>query len=186
MCKTINVACGISLFLIAAGTTAAAQLQHAKSAKDPIIFREDGEGFEDSVPLPEDAIKELLATPEAKWVADKLRGLGRRDLAGLFIAVRIDLSGPPNEDFLVLGRFPMSGGDCGWFWIVHSVRNHPRVILFAHTDSVELRRSSANGLKIIQTEWWSAAAYSITEIYRFDGVRYRLVRKVEKDESGNR
>ena len=129
--------------------------------------------FENSAPLPPDAVRALLATKEARDVfSDAPRPIAK-DPATLFRAVRINVSKTGDTDYLVNGISPLTGGDSEWFWIVRSVGGRSRVLLFTNGYSVELLRHWTNGFRDIRSKW-NSPDYINTRIYRFDGTRYRL------------
>jgi hypothetical protein len=158
-----------------AARIAIAQTSRAKPPTERTVYSEySDESFDDFLPLPENLLNVLLATAEAREMSRELQGLDRNELAKLFSAIEVHLDDRGKQDYLVLGKSPMSGADCDWFWIVRSGQTHPKVILFANTNSIELLKSRTNGYRNIRSVWESAAGYTITNVYHYNGARYRL------------
>src|ERR1017187_6822560 len=154
---------GLLMIAIFTHGIATAHATKPKPIKEPTYFSiEDSEdnAFDDSDPVSEDVLKVLLATPEAKLMEDQLRGFDRERLLQLFRAVEVHLSDSADVDYIVAGHSPMSGADCDWFWIVHG-RAHPKVILFANGNSIELSKARTLGYRNVRSSWGSAAGYGI-------------------------
>ena len=143
---------------------------------EPSTFYPDDElkGFEDAQPPSDPVLDALLKTPEAQENSDRLQRLDREKLRGLFLVVKIHLRNSVETDEVVLGKFPMTGADCDWFWIVRDMGDHAKVLLFDNAYGVYLLRSRTNGYREIASYWSSAAGYSITRLYRYDGTSYKL------------
>lgn len=154
-------------------------------AEEPAFFYPDQEnaGLDHAHPPSDAVLNALLRTQQAKWAADRLKNRNHEELRGLFRVVNVHLSDPGAEsDEVVAGKFPMAGADCDWFWLVRVVSGHAEVILFANGDSLELLVKRTNGYKDIRTSWGSAAGYTLTNIYRYDGSRYKQVHEFTKTE----
>jgi hypothetical protein len=118
--------------MVSSSATGVVQGRSVKlNSSKPTLFYPDDEnrGF-DSADPPSDAVLDaLLATPEAKEMSDRKMDVDRVALRKLFEAVPVDLGGTSKNSYVVLGRFPMSGGDCDWFWIVRTGSKSAKVIL---------------------------------------------------------
>jgi hypothetical protein len=151
---------------------------HSLNAR-PIVFVPDNEnrGFENAKPPSDAVLDALLATSEAKEAHKELSGLNRENLRDLFEVVRVDLGPTGEEDYVVHGTsLPMKGAENDWFWIVLNRRSRAEVVLFANGYSLELLKTMSSSYKDVRTVW-SAPAYTLTDIYHFDGVRYQHVRR---------
>jgi hypothetical protein len=143
----------------------------------------DEHSLEGFGPVSEEIIDALLATEEADLMRDYLKGLSRHELLGLFKGIQLHLADSGETEYLVLGKSPMTGGDCDWYWVVRSSgKCQPEIILFANTNVIDLLRSKTNGHKDIRGEWSAASGLSITTIYHYDGLKYRLAHKYSKSE----
>ena len=161
----------------------AAQPPGRNSRMEPRVFSlgyQENDPFEDAKAPTNVMLDVLLRTPEVRMNSGGLRGLNRENLRKLFRIVQIHLAETDEIDWLVNGRFPMTGADCEWFWIVQTVRGNTKVILFANTNSLELLAKSTNGLNDVRTVWSSAAGYALTDIYHFDGAVYRRIHAFTK------
>ena len=138
--------------------------------------------FDDSDPPSEGLLRALLDSREAKRVLKETPDIDRNNLSNLFRAVKVHLAGPSEVDYLVVGKFPMGGADNDWFWIVRYNRIHPRVIFFANASSVEFLKTRTRGYKNIRTSWSSAAGFTLTDIFQYDGERYWLMHHFERQD----
>jgi len=167
--------------VILVGATSAQKTRN-KSAPQPTEFYADADPdpFADSVPLPANVVDALRVTEEAKLNQDRISSLDREGFVRLFKAVEIHPAGPKELDYLVLGLFPMTSADGDWFWLVRAHSMHPQVLLFASGNGIELSRHRTNGYRNIRSVWSSAAGYTITRVYKFDGKKYRLWKEFQK------
>ena len=172
----------IALLGISCAPVRIAAQENPRPQSSPTLFEPDNysHGFEGAAPPSDAVLNALLKTKEAQLERQKLKGLDRMDLRRRFSVVKIDLGVQNESDYVALGSDPMSGADCFWFWIVRSVNGEARVILFANAYTLELLKESTNGLRDIRTVWSSAAGYTLTDIYRFDGVKYRRIHAFTK------
>jgi hypothetical protein len=100
------------------------------------------------------------------------------DATKLFRASRIRLS--PNETMLVvIGSAPMNGADNTWFWVVAHPYERPTILLWVGANCLSVLRTTASGYRDIGTDWASASE-RVTTLYKFDGTKYREVRKNRK------
>jgi len=164
--------------------TATAQRADVKGTPEPTFFSEDMDPnpFWDSDTLPANVLEMLKVGKSAGLAADRLKGFDQAGFAALFDAVHVHLGNSRELGYVVVGKFPMSGADCDWFWVVRSDRDHPKIILFSNSNAIELLRGRTNGYRNVRSTWSSAAGYTITCVYHYDGNRYRVFRKYEKTE----
>lgn len=154
-------------------------------ANEPVFFYPDQEnaGLEHAYPPSDAVLNSLLRTKEAKSAEDRVKNRDHEELRRLFEAVNVHLSDPGAEsDQVVVGKFPMAGADCDWFWLVRVVSGRAEVILFANGSSLELLGKQTNGYRDIRTVWSSAAGYTLTDIYCYNGARYTRVHEFTKAE----
>jgi hypothetical protein len=157
-------------------------------AKEPNLFYPDREnaGLHHANPPSDAVLNALLTTEQAKSAADLLKNRNHEELRGLFRVVDVRLSDSSAEaDEVVVGKSPMSGADCDWFWLVRAESGHSEVILFACGNSLELLEKRTSGYRDVRTTWSSAAGYTLTDVYRFDGSRYTRVHEFTKSERVN-
>jgi len=175
------LAFAVVLLMLSSTAMGVAQEKSVKSnSSKPTLFYPDDEnrGFDNADPPSDAVLDALLATPEVKdtveEMSDSKMDVDRVALRKLFEVVPVDLGGTSKNSYMVLGRFPMSGGDCNWFWIV---RADPRmaVVLYSAGLSLELRRTKTNGYRDIRETWGTAATHGY-RFYRYDGFRYKAGR----------
>jgi hypothetical protein len=154
-----------------------------KSLKSgPSAFYPDDEnrGFDEADPPSDAVLDALLKTQEAKENSDLLQKLDRDGLRKLFLVVQVHLAKSDETDEVVLGYDPMSGADCYWFWIVRDKGGHAQVLLFTNEYGIDLLNTRTNGYREIRGVWSSAAGYTITRVYQYNGNRYKLAHRYEK------
>jgi len=158
---------------------AVAQNSIPHESKEPTVFQPDdeNEGFDNADPPSNDVLNSLLKTAEARQMSAKLENLDHEQLRKLFEVVKVHLGDSRELVEVVLGHSAMSGVDSNWFWIVRCLPGHSEVILFANGNGLEVLKTRTAGYKDIRTIWSSAAGYSITTVYRYDGIRYKFARK---------
>jgi hypothetical protein len=169
---------------ILAVQVASTQSKVKKPTAEPSDFFPDDQnrGFYDAG-APSDAVLDaLLKTPEAKLNWDRLQRLNRGELRRLFLVVRVHLKDASETDEVVLGKYPMSGADCFWFWFVRDLGDHASVLLFTNAYGVYLLKSRTNDYRDIRSVWSSAAGYTLTDVYHYDGEQYRLAHHFEKQD----
>jgi hypothetical protein len=162
--------------LCSAAGLAQGQTKQEAHKSEPSTFYPDDEnrGFDEAT-LPSNTVLDaLLKTHEAKENWDRLKTLDRERLRKLFLVSKVHLAESGETDEVVLGSDPMSGADCYWFWIVRDKGERARVLLFTNNYGIDLLNTRTNGYREIRGVWSSAAGYSITRLYRYDGSRYRL------------
>src|SRR5215510_8397748 len=101
-----------------------------------------------------------MQTKEVRDGLDFASDAERKDPAQLFQAANVHLSDSREADLIVAGRGSMRGADNGWYRLVLSPRTHPRVVLFAGCNALELMRTKTNGYRDIHTYWASAGTES--------------------------
>jgi hypothetical protein len=154
-------------------TFIAAQGQATLSAPDDRIAFLSEESFPHSVPLPPSALKVLLRDESVRESMERASDAEKRDPARLFRAAEVHLFGPNETDLFIVGNLPIAGANNGWFWVVRSARKNPRVVLFTTGYDLELLHSRTNRYRDIRCTWWNPNITQ-TQIYKFDGARYRL------------
>jgi hypothetical protein len=122
----------------------------------------------------------LRTSRDARSVQDDLKELNREQFARLFRAVKVHLCGPQELDYVVLSEFPMGGADAPWFWIVRFNRTKPKVIFFTFANEFQILKTANNGYPDIRSLAF-AGGVTYTNIYHYDGERYRLVHKYQKE-----
>lgn len=140
MSSVRRTAIALVLTVIAAEISTA-QGQKALSLDGQITFYE-GQPLQRSVPLSADVVRVLLETKAGKQGMEQAAKSKRTNAAQLFRAAEVHLGGPDEIDLVVIGIPPMGlAADMGWFWVVHSARKNPKVILSVGGDSLELMAS---------------------------------------------
>jgi hypothetical protein len=135
-------------------------------------FSEDGP-LQSPATLSPEVLRLLLATDAAKEGLPYANASQRANPAQLFRAAEVHLSQPGQTDLVIIGVCPMCGADTGWFWIVSSVGEHPKVVLAAGGKTLEVLNSSSKAYHDIQS-LWSSASETVALLYRFNGVQYEL------------
>lgn len=138
-------------------------------------------GFDNPDSLPSSVVRALISSRQASQIRGWMRAKNDSAASNYFLAKEVQLAGPGETDYVVLGRIP--GADCVQFWVIHSERGRPRVVLFDSTSSLEMLTSSTNGLTDIQTVWQSPNE-THTKIFRFNGKTYQLVSQNWQDDFG--
>jgi hypothetical protein len=168
----------VAVLVLAAGGVCVAQGQKA-GVREQMSFSQDAP-LQHPVALSPDVLRVLFETEEARQVLNFASDAAHGDPARLFRATEVHLSSPDEVDLVVIGVSPMRGADCGWFWVVRSARNDPKVVLFANANSLELTESGTNGYRDILTAWSSATETNETA-YRFDGKNYKVWKKMTQN-----
>ncbi|MFC5865569.1 hypothetical protein ACFPT7_24905 [Acidicapsa dinghuensis] len=169
----------VGLLLVACiSEYAFARKPEATSQNWPSYFAPDDEnaGFDDAEPPPDAVLDTLLTRPEVAETADELQNKDRGSLRKLFQTVRVNLGKADEDDYVVLGTFPMSGGDCNWFWVVRTRQGKGETILFAPGLSLLLQKRLTNGYRDIKQSG-GTAAFRSERLYRYNGIAYRLLRE---------
>jgi hypothetical protein len=171
----------LALSLLVAGFLIA-QSTGSDRKSEPSLFYPDREdaGFRHAKPPSNALLAVLLKTPEAKLHSDRLRAMDREQIRELFRVVQIHLATSDEIDWVVGGLFPMTSADGDWFWLVKQENGRPKVILFASGLYLALLSKRTMDFKDVRTGWSSAAGYTLTDIYHFDGTKYRLVHAFKK------
>lgn len=140
----------------------------------------DMHGFKDAKPPSDAIISAILNTSNGRGNKQEIQKMPIAEKLKLFTTVRIDLGDLQEEDYLVLSSFPLTGADCDWYWIVRNKNNHVQVIFFDNTNSMQILKHSTNGYHDLETAWSSAAGYTLTRIFKYDGNRYRMAHNYHK------
>jgi len=135
--------------------------------------------FDHPVPLPPSVVAELVKTQAAGYARDVLKENPQYDLSQLFLAEKMKLAGPDEDDYVVLGEFPLTGADCDWFWVVRSLKSGPQVVLFSIGTMLRLLPQEDHGLPEIRADWWPGNGDGWARIFRFDGKEYKAARSFE-------
>jgi hypothetical protein len=154
-----------------------------KSAKlTPSLFEPENKnrGFEDASPPSDLVLDALLNTQEAIDVHEEFSNRDRVGLRGLFEVARTNLGAMEGIDYVVLGKGPMTGADCFWFWIVSVRKGKADVLLFSNGLSLSLQKLKTDGYKNIKVDW-ATAGYVGSRYYRYDGSKYRLFKEHTKE-----
>jgi hypothetical protein len=122
-------------------------------------------------------VKAIVETEQGKQGLKRLGKASPEEIAKLFKAREVRLGPAGERDLIVRGSGAMTGADNEWFWLVRVVGGHPLVVLWTGGNSVSILTRRTNGLPDIETDWTSAAGYSLTWIYRYEGDQYKLVSK---------
>jgi hypothetical protein len=166
----------ICFLVVLAAPTLAAQSGRARAQREQTSFFEE-RPFEHPVPLSHRLLKLLLATKEAQEGLEFATARGERDdPAQLFRAAEVHLHRSGQVDLVVIGICPMRGADNGWFWVIGSAEQSPRVVLFANGNSIEVMSSRTNGYHDIRSLFSTPSETRIC-VYRFDGRLYKLWKK---------
>lgn len=173
--KCLRAANILTLIVFGALLSSEAQISRHKGRSSPTVFapEADMQGFENAQPPSDPVLDALLSSQEARSSSDDLEGLDREAKRKLFEAVRVDLTGRGEEDYVVLGNDPMGGADNHWFWIVRVSEGRAQILLFTQGLTVQLLRKRTNDYRDIK-ESWGGNSGSVTRIYRYRGSAYVL------------
>jgi hypothetical protein len=160
--------------VLLAGMACIATAQSAP-AGEQMSFSEDAP-LQHTVALSPDVLEVLFQTQEARQALNFASDSTQDHPARLFRATEVHLSRPDETDLVVIGVPPMSGADCGWFWIVRLTRGGPQVVLFAGANSLDLRDSRTSGYRDIVTTSASAGTSEETT-FHFNGKSYKAWKK---------
>ena len=168
----------IAVLLSLAGGTWAAQRPKARPVREQLSFSADKLPQRPASVSPE-TLEALLQTPEAKNGMRLLNPTERKDPARLFRGADVHLTGPEENDLIVIGTGPMAGADKTWFWVVRTGGNGSQVIGFATGYSLRVMGSTTNGYKDFECRWLSGALVEEV-IYHFDGGLYKKWKTTEQ------
>jgi len=164
---TVAALCGSGCF----AQRACAYKQIFEGEEDPC--------FDKAPSPPPPVVASILNTNEANETAGDMEPTERADISKLLKGLVVHLRNEQQNDMIVRGDFPMSGGDNTWFWIVISADNRPSAF-WVQGNAVTVLRARHNGYSDIRTDW-AAGAHRATRIFRYDGVRYKLFRERYED-----
>jgi hypothetical protein len=134
------------------------------------IFREDDQRFLNGEQLPSSVLRALERRRETAYSREVHVNENRKP-EQFFRVAKIQLCGGALDDYIMQGDFPLTGIDQGWFWVVHSIDNTPRVVLFAPGNSLELLEGREHGCREIRSSWESVNEKHL-QVFRFDGRKY--------------
>ncbi|HWX55630.1 MAG TPA: hypothetical protein VN176_13655 [Verrucomicrobiae bacterium] len=161
----------LTLAAVTAGLQAAPE-QKSHAVREQTTFSET-EDFRHPVAVPPDVVKALLKIDYVREMLDSATDSEKRDPAQLLVAAEIHLNDLHHTDLIVMGHYPLGGADHYWYWVVRSARQNPKIVLWAHCNSLELMSSRTNGYRDIRTDW-AVAAVEVTDVYKFNGNAYKL------------
>jgi hypothetical protein len=126
------------------------------------------------IPIPEDVLKILRR--EADITACEISPEERSRIPpSWFEASWVQLDGPREEDLVVKAKNAcMWGPNLGPFWVFRSSRNGHCLVLSTVAVSLQVLKSSSNGLRDIRTAAIVSQEPAYSD-YRFDGHTYHLV-----------
>lgn len=163
---------------------AAALSPFACSAQSSCTYKRTFSGEEDrcldhaSSPPPR-VVAAILKTEEGRESFDELEPADRFNVAKLFKGLTVHLRDQSQQDMIVRGDPPMSGGDNTWFWIVTSVKKHP-FAFWVQGNTVTILGTSHHGYADIRTGW-AAGSHKATRVFRYDGSHYKLFHENYED-----
>jgi hypothetical protein len=158
-----------------------AQSKTKKPVAEPTYFyEEDTKTFDNSVGIPGNVLDAIRATEEVKSMQNILKDYDPDNFAHLFKAVVVHLHGSKETDYVLLSEYPLSGADAPWFWIVRYDPIHPKVIFLALAGGFRLLKTRNYGYPDIRSDAWTASI-EVKKIYHYNGQKYMLVHKYEKE-----
>jgi hypothetical protein len=165
------------VLLLGFGATAgnAAVMTGQNGNSRPTVFEPEDKNLDfENAKSPSDAVlNALLKTEEVTGDPKALEGRSREALRQMFEVVSIDLGNHNETDYVVLGKGPMIGADCYWFWIVRDRQGRGEVLLFSNGLSLALRKHATNGYRDIESDW-ATAGFVGQRLYRYNGSVYKL------------
>jgi hypothetical protein len=165
------------MLVFAAYGNLTAPRQTTAPVHEQTFFRED-EPFQKTVSLPSNVLRALLQTKEVKEALSSAPPQRKEKPNQFLRAAEVWLSSPDEVDYVVMGRFPFSGADNSWFWVISYARKTPSILLWTGGNSLEILNNRTNGYRDIRSRWSSASATETSD-YHFNGVKYRLWEKTE-------
>ena len=163
----------ISIFAALPGVFVIRAQKPAPSAEQ--TYFEEGAELQNPETISPAALKVLLESKEGAAAQDDAED-EHKDPSAYFRAASVHLSTPDQVDFVVGGVCPLCGADNGWFWIVRSGRQNPKVILFANGNSIKILDTKSDGYRDIRSSW-SSPQETLTTIYHYNGQRYQVWQK---------
>jgi hypothetical protein len=139
---------------------------------------ETGKSFAGARPVSEEVAEAILRFDKTIKIHPPPDGANPSEL---FQAKPICLTRTSSDDLVVKGDFPMTGADNDWFWIVLHAHNRPKAVLWVAGNGVYVTHKVTRGYRDLFANWSSAAGYTLTWKYRFDGEKYVLYQKTEKN-----
>jgi hypothetical protein len=124
-------------------------------------------------------VSAILKTKDAKESFDYLEPSERYHVSSLFKGLTVHLRSQSQQDMVVRGNPPMTGGDNTWFWIVTSV-NHNPTAFWIQGNVVTVLNTRHHGYLDIRTDW-AAGSHRATRIFRHNGSQYKLFHEDYED-----
>jgi hypothetical protein len=90
-----------------------------------------------------------------------------------FSASKINVSDDRSSLILKSGKWCLNGVDNDWFWIFRKTARGYRLLMSAGSISLDVLKSTNRGLRDIETNA-ATAQTNYTNIYKFDGERYKV------------
>jgi hypothetical protein len=144
------------------------------------VFSGEEDSCLDNAPsAPPLVVAAILNTKIGKESFNELESSDRLNVAKLFKGLTVHLRNQSQQDMIVRGDPPMSGGDNTWFWIVTSVNNHP-FAFWVQGNGVTILRTSHHRYADIQTDW-AAGSHRATRVFRHNGKHYKLYQEEYED-----
>lgn len=144
------------------------------------VFSGEEDPCFDNAPYPPSiVIAAILKTKDGKEAFDELESSDRINVAKLFRGLTVHLHSRAQQDMIVRGEPPMSGGDNTWFWIVTSINNHP-LAFWVQGNAVTILGTSHRGYADIRTDG-AAGSHRATRVFHFDGNHYKLYKEDYED-----
>ena len=181
MSKTARII-GVFICVFALVGYARGQTRNNPLRTEPSSFAPDDEnrGFENAQPPSDVVLDAFLKTPEAVEMHEELSNRDRESLRSLFEVVRVDLGDSGEKGFVALGKGPITGADCFWFWIVRARQGKAEVLLFSNGLSLSLRKQMTNHYRNIEVDW-ATAAFIGSKFYHYNGSVYQLDKEHTKE-----
>lgn len=170
----------IQIILLLVLITPTIQGQKSEAAHEQANFSEQSP-IQRPVSLPPNIFKMLLQRNEVKQDLPFFIDSKPATPDQLFTTTEIHLSSTSEADLVVAGIPPMTGADNDWYWIIRTGHKNPKVILFLGCNGFQVLKTTTNGYHDIRS-FWGAGIVSITRIYKFNGIRYKLWKKVERED----
>jgi hypothetical protein len=156
------------------------QGQKSEAMHEQVEFSEESP-IQNPVPLPPNVFKMLLQRNEVKQDLPFFIDSKPATPDQLFTATEIHLRSTSEVDLVVAGIPPMTGADNDWYWIIRSGHKNPKIILFMGCNGFKILKTMTNGYHDIRS-FWGAGSGSVTRLYKFNGIRYKLRKEVWQED----
>jgi hypothetical protein len=135
------------------------------------------------IAVPATVVDLLMRTPEGKDALNEAKKKSKPlEPAKLFRATEVSLRDSREAELVVIGSYPMTGGDNDWFWIVRQ-RPQPEIILFTGGNCLGILSGKTSGYSDVQSAWYSGAG-TLTTVYKFNGRHYRKSKEKFEENKG--